>query len=93
MAVKSRLNEEVLAKLGVTKLAELVLSEAQHAPAFRRRVTAALAAIKGPDAVAAIIDRRLAALERARGFIEWEHAKTFANDLRATVTTITEELG
>jgi hypothetical protein len=39
------------------------------------------------------VDRRLAALERARGFIDWEKRKAFAADLRATVATITDELG
>jgi hypothetical protein len=56
-------------------------------------VSAALAADKGPDAVAAIIDRRLAALARARGFVDWEDSKTFAGDLSSTVRTIVEELG
>ena len=93
MAVKSKLNEDVLAKLGVKKLAELALDEAQRNTVFRRRLSAALAAGKGPQAVAAIVDRRLAALERARGFIEWEENKAFAEDLRAMVTIVTDELG
>jgi hypothetical protein len=92
MAVKSRLNEVALAKLGAKKLAELALDEAQRNPAFRRRVSAALAASKGPDAVAAIVDRRLVALERARGYIEWEGVKALADDLRAMLAIITDEL-
>ncbi|WP_368732201.1 DUF6880 family protein [Methylobacterium sp. WL64] len=48
---------------------------------------------KGPNAVAALVDRRLAGLERARGFVDWEKRKTFAADLRATLATITDELG
>nr|WP_187278590.1 DUF6880 family protein [Methylobacterium sp. WL64] len=39
------------------------------------------------------MDRRLAGLERARGFVDWEKRKTFAADLRATLATITDELG
>ena len=93
MATKSRLDEEVLAKLGLKKLAELVLDEANRDASFRRRVSAAVAANKGPEAVAAVIDRRLAGLARARGFVEWEDSKTFAGDLHATVTIIAEELG
>lgn len=93
MTAKPRLNEEALAKLGVAKLAQLVLEAANGDAGFRRRVSAALAAEKGPDAVAAIIDRRLTALARARGFIDWENSKSFADDLGSTVATIVEELG
>jgi len=93
MAVKSRLNEDVLAKLGAKRLAELAFEEAQRNTSFRRRLSAALAASKGPDAVAAIIDRRLVALERARGFVDWEGNKALADDLRAMLTIITDELG
>lgn len=93
MAAKSRLNEEALAKLGLKKLSELVLDAAKNDAGFRRRVSAALAAEKGPDAVAAVIDRRLSALARARGFVDWEDAKTFASDLSSTVAIIAEELG
>ncbi len=93
MAVKSRLNEDALAKLGAEKLAALALDEAQRNLAFRRRLSAALAAGKGPDAVAAIVDRRLTALERARGFIDWEESKALADDLRAMLAIITGELG
>ena len=93
MAVKSRLNEDVLVALGAKRLAELALDEAQHNAVFRRRLSAALAANKGPDAVAAIVDRRLVALKRARGFIDWESNKAFADDLRAMLTIITDELG
>jgi hypothetical protein len=39
------------------------------------------------------VDRRLSGLERARGFIDWEKRKAFSADLRATLTTITVELG
>ncbi|MGA7673569.1 MAG: DUF6880 family protein [Rhizomicrobium sp.] len=93
MAVKSKLNEDVLAKLGAKKLAELALDEAQRNTPFRRRLSAALAARKGPDAVAAIVDRRLMALERAHGFIDWEGNKAFTEELRAMLTIITDELG
>jgi hypothetical protein len=42
---------------------------------------------------AAVIDRRLTALERARGIIAWEKQRAFVGDLTATLTTITDELG
>lgn len=93
MARKPALNAQALAALGVERLAQLVLDEAGSNAAFRKIVNAALAGRKGPNAVAALIDRRLAALERARGFIDWEKTRDFAADLEATVKTIVQELG
>lgn len=82
-----------LAALGPDKLARLVFDEAERNAAFRKQVMAALAATKGPDAVAKLMDRRLSVLERARGFIDWDKAKVFQLDLLATVRTIADELG
>src|SRR4051795_6636379 len=93
MARRATLTNEALAALGAKKLAKLVLDEAGRNAAFKKLVAAALAGAKGPDAVAAIVDRRLAGLERARGFVDWEKRKSFAADLRATIAIITDELG
>lgn len=92
MARKPLLTIEALVALGPEKLAQLVLDEARRSPPFRKLANAALAGTKGPDAVAKLIDRRLAALEKARGFIEWDKAQAFRDDLRAIVATITGEL-
>ena len=78
--------------LGADRLAKLILDEVQHNAPFKRIITAALAGAKGPDAVAAIIDRRLASLERARGIVGWDKRRTFAADLKATLATIVDEL-
>lgn len=43
-------------------------------------------------AVAAIIDKRLAGLDRAKTFVDWDKAKAFAADITATLATITGEL-
>lgn len=93
MARRATLTNDTLVALGAEKLAKLVLDEAVRNAPFKKMVAAALAGAKGPNAVAAIVDRRLAGLERARGFIDWEKRKTFAADLRATLATITDELG
>ena len=66
MARQPALNEEALVKLGSEKLARLVIDEAKCNAAFRKRVAAALAGTKGPAAVAALIDKRLAGLDRAK---------------------------
>jgi hypothetical protein len=92
MARQPALNEEALVKLGSEKLARLVIGEAKRNAAFRKLVAAALAATKGPAAVAAIIDKRLAGLDRAKAFVDWEKAKAFTADITATLATITGEL-
>lgn len=83
---------ETLAALSQERLIALIMEEVGQSPAFKKRVTAALASLQGPDAVAAMIDRRLAALEKARGFIDWQKRKAFAADLDATVTTVLSDL-
>ena len=93
MARRAALTQDALVALGASRLAKLVVDEAQHNTPFKRIVTAALAGAKGPAAVAAIIDRRLASLERARGYVDWNKRKAFAADLKATVATIADELG
>lgn len=83
---------ETLTELGLDRLIGLVLDETGRNPAFRKLVTAAIAGLQGPDAVAALVDRRLTALERARGYIDWQKRRGFAADLDATVSTIVAEL-
>lgn len=92
MTRKPALSLQSLVALGPEKLAQLVLDETRRNAPFRKLTNAALAASKGPDAVAKLVDRRLGALEKARSFIEWDKAKAFRDDLRATVATITGEL-
>ncbi|PRH84121.1 hypothetical protein C5L14_29055 [Labrys okinawensis] len=93
MAAKSKLTPASLAELGPAKLAELIVEEAQANPAFRKRVTAALAGAQGPEAVAKLVERRLAALEKARSFIDWPKIKEFEKDLAATLANIIGEIG
>ena len=92
MVRKAALSIETLAELGAQKLAEMILAEARDNAAFRKRVNAALAGVRGGDAVAALIDRRLAALEKARSTVDWRKEKDFAADLKATGDTIGGEL-
>lgn len=91
-ARRTTANPETLAELGLDRLIALVLTETGRNPAFKKLVTAAVAGLQGPEAVAALIDRRLTALERARGYIDWQKRRAFAADLDATVSTIVTEL-
>ncbi|MEE7456638.1 hypothetical protein MPAR168_01495 [Methylorubrum populi] len=83
---------ESLAALSHERLIALVLEEVGQSAAFKKRVRAALAALQGPDTVAAMIDRRLSALEKARGYIDWQKRRAFAADLDATLATILADL-
>ncbi len=93
VARKPALNEGALAKLGTEKLAKLIVDEAGRNSTFRKLVTATLAAAKSPEAVAGVIDKRLASLERTKGFVDWSKAKEFAADLANTVGIIASEIG
>ncbi|MEM1342997.1 MAG: DUF6880 family protein [Pseudomonadota bacterium] len=92
MASKTALTLANLKALGADKLARLVLDETEANPAFKRQAKAALAGLAGPEAVAKIIDRRLAGLERAKSFIDWHKARAFRDDLQSLVDTIQAEL-
>ncbi|MEL6060021.1 MULTISPECIES: DUF6880 family protein [unclassified Methylobacterium] len=83
---------ETLAALGADRLIGLILGETARNPGFKKLVTAALAALQGPEAVAAIVDRRLTALEGAQSYIDWQKRRAFAADLTALVTVILDEL-
>ncbi len=93
MVKSPRLTSQVIAELGVEKLAQIALDAAQRDVIFKKHLNAALAGSKGSKAIIAMIDRRLSALEKARSSIDWDKTKAFAQDLRAAVDNITNELG
>lgn len=93
MARKPTISLEDLEALGAKKLAALVFEETAGSAAFKRRVSAALAGKSGSEAIAKLIDRRLAGLERARAFIDWDKTQAFRDDLAALLGGIVQELG
>jgi hypothetical protein len=92
MARTPTLSKDTLIGLGAERLAELALDEARSNAAFRKLITAALAASDGPQAVAAIVDKRLMALERARGSIGPGRVQGLVEDLSATLKIIVGDL-
>ena len=92
-AVKKASDRESLTALGAEKLARLVLEASKRDADFKRLIAAVMAGAKGPKAVATVIDRKFAALNRATGFVKWDRAKTFASDLEMTLKAIVDELG
>lgn len=93
MARKPVLSTDKLKDLGVDKLVQLVLEEAERNAGFRRQIKTALAGKSGPEAMAKLIDRRLSGLTRATSFIEWDKTRAFADDLRSLTHTLASELG
>ena len=92
MARQATIDLKALIELGADKLAQIVLDESEENAAFRKRITAALAARSGPEAVANLIDKRLASLERSKSFIDWNKESAFRDDLQALVDMIDKEL-
>ncbi len=92
MARTPPLSKDALIGLGAERLAELALDEAAANAAFKSLLTAALAAAAGPEAVAAIVDKRLAALEKARSAVGPGRVRAFADELSATLKIIVGDL-
>src|SRR3954453_20397158 len=80
-ASKKTLNLDNLQALGARRLAELLLELAAGDAAAKRRLRLELSAEAGPEAVAAAIGKRLAALRQARSFVEWQKRPAFVRDL------------
>ena len=85
------MNTEALVKLGADRLAELALDDAERNGLFKKLVMAALASERAPEAVAVIVDKRLAGPDQ-RGTIGLGKAKSFGEDLSATLKIITGDL-
>ena len=81
MASKKTLNLDNLQALGAKRLAELLLELAAGDAAAKRRLRLELSAEAGPEAVAADIGKRLAALRQARSFVDWQKRPAFVKDL------------
>lgn len=92
MARPPALSTDALAALGAGKLARLVMAQADRDDGARRQAEAALAGAAGPEAVAKLIDRRLAGLKRQRRFVEWSETRRLAADLEGIVDAIADEL-
>src|SRR4051795_9450197 len=80
-ASKKTLNLGNLQALGARRLAELLLELAAGDAAAKRRLRLALSPEAGPEAVAADIGKRLAALRQARSFVDWQKRPALVRDL------------
>jgi hypothetical protein len=81
MASKKTLNLANLEALGAKRLAEILLELGTGDAGVKRRLRLELSAEAGPEAVAADIGKRLAALRQARSFVDWQKRPAFVKDL------------
>lgn len=72
---------ETLEGLGARRLAELLLEFGEEDAEIKRRLRFELAGEAGAEVIAADITKRLAALRRARSFIDWQKRRSFVKDI------------
>jgi hypothetical protein len=77
----SRLTLENLESLGASRLARLVLNQAEADPVFARAVRMEMAARDDSGALAHEIAKRLKTIRRSRSFIEWDKVRAVAQEL------------
>ncbi|MED5547365.1 MAG: hypothetical protein VYD90_19205 [Pseudomonadota bacterium] len=88
MARSKTLNTTNLAALGAERLAALLIELAQGDAAMKRRLRLELASQGGGEDVAAEVRKRLVAIARARGFVDWRKIRSLAQDLETQRTAI-----
>jgi hypothetical protein len=83
---------ENLVRLGVERLASILMDIAADQPAVKRRLRVELAGEAGGEIVAAEMSKRISTLRSARSFIDWQKRPDFVRDLDLTRTTIAEKI-
>lgn len=91
-AAKARFDQAGLTGLGLEKLVEILLDEAQSNKALKSRLQAALAGGAGATEVARLVDRRLDSLEKGSAYLSPTRANTLSLELRGLLKSITSEL-
>src|SRR5689334_5557728 len=81
MASKKTVTLHNLEALGGERLAEIVVDLAEADAEVKRRLRLELAAQTGGDSIAAEIGKRIAALRKARSFVDWQKRREFVTDL------------
>ena len=89
MASRKTLNAKNLQALGARRLAELLIEISAGDAVAKRRLRLELAGRESPAAVASEVRKRLAAIGRARSFVDRRRASALANDLETQRRAIT----
>jgi hypothetical protein len=87
-----KVSPENLARLGVERLAEILVDAADTRPDLKRRLRMELAAEQGADHLAVEIDKRLVSLETSRGKVSWRKRANFVADFDGLRALIAERL-
>ena len=85
---KKTLNQTNLEKLGVEKLAALVMDLVQGSAPLQRRARMELSAAQGPGEVAADLRKRFASLRRSTSFVDWRKQRALVKDLESLLGMI-----
>lgn len=86
-STKVELTIETLAKLGAKRLAVLLLEASEADPILARQLRMELMK-DNPDAMAREIDKQIASLRRARGFMDWRKVRELEKTLDALRASI-----
>ena len=90
--ISNRLSAANLARLGASRLAELLIEGSAGNANLKRRLRLELAAEIGPDVLALEIDKRLTALAAARTRVSWRKRGELIDDLKAHRLMASERL-
>ena len=92
MAAKTTLTAKNLEALGVERLAYLLIDISTGDAATKRRLRLELAGLSSPREVATAIRKRLIAIDRSRGFVDWQNRRTLIDDLETQHRAILDPL-
>ena len=81
MAAKTAINAKNLEALGAERLAELLIEISAGNTAVKRRLRMELAGARSPAELAKEVRKRLTIITRSRSFVDWQGARSLANDL------------
>ena len=87
-----RLTPENLARLGVDRLAQMLVEMADDDPIWKRRLKMELAAEVSEGDLAAEIDKRLVSIAASRARVSWRKRPTLIRDLVTLRRTIVDRL-
>ncbi len=89
---KAKLDNDGLTRLGLDRLVSLVLEETETNKALKARLSSALAGLTGPAEAAKLVDRRLAAIEKGRSYVQGVKARQLTDDLASLLKSILSDI-
>ena len=93
MVTNRKLTIETLTKLGVDKLAELLIAEAARNRRLKQTLNLAASTQDGPAALGAILRRRLVTLAKSHSMLSYDRGRELIAELDELRTTIVERIG